>query len=67
MNGDVSILDKKRMLHLHTVIGDINYKTYGGHLVDGDIGVTGEITIIPMLGKAVRKYNEETGLNLIAR
>lgn len=65
LSGNVSLLDDKRMLHLHTVIGDRDYVTYGGHLVGGTIGVTAEITIIPMKGTASRQYNEEVGLPLI--
>jgi hypothetical protein len=66
LNGDVSLLKGKRMLHIHTVIGDEAYNAHGGHLMHGIIGVTGEFVITPMGGKAIREFNKETGLNLIS-
>lgn len=65
LNGDVSLLKGQRMLHLHTIIGTEDYNTHGGHLVNGVIGVTGEIMITPLQGKAVRTFNDALGLNLI--
>lgn len=65
LNGDISLLDNQRMVHLHTVLGDEHYQTHGGHLMQGKIGVTGEFMITPMKGKVNRTFNKETGLSLI--
>jgi len=65
LNGDVSLDKGHKMLHLHTVIGTRKFTTLGGHLMDGSIGVTGEIMITPLTGQAVRSLNTATGLNLI--
>lgn len=65
LNGDVSLFERKRMLHLHTVFGDQQYQARAGHLMSGHIGVTGEIEITPMKGKAIRHFDSETGLNLV--
>ena len=43
LNGNISFVDDKPFLHIHTTIGDSDYKVYGGHLGSAVIGITCEI------------------------
>ena len=41
-------------MHMHTALGDDNYKVIGGHLKDATVAVTAEITITPLSTKLMR-------------
>jgi hypothetical protein len=65
LNGNISLLDEKPFLHLHAIIGDSDYRTFGGHLAMATIAITGEI-IINLADKAInRKMDNEFKLNLL--
>ncbi|MCK9443189.1 MAG: DNA-binding protein [Tissierellaceae bacterium] len=63
--GSISQMDGEVYLHLHIALSDISYGIFGGHLNHGYISATGEIIIQSIDGKINRKYDHETGLNLI--
>ena len=64
MNGNVSLMDGKIWPHLHIVLGDTDYKCFGGHLEEARIGVTCEIFIEPLDAEIDRTVDEETGLKV---
>lgn len=62
--GNAALLDGKHFPHVHVVIGDREYKTYGGHLFSAVVAATVELSIIAMPFTVERGYDEETGLKL---
>ena len=65
MNGNISKMDGQTYLHIHAVLSDADFKTYGGHFTSGIVGATCEIIITPFNGVVDRFYNDEIGLNLM--
>lgn len=62
--GNAALLDGKYFPHVHVVIGDRNYKTYGGHLFAATVAATVELSIIQMPFRVERAHDAETGLKL---
>lgn len=63
--GNVSVLDKKPFIHAHITLGDRSYNAKGGHLKEAVVGATLEIVLTKVKGKVERKFDDETGLNLL--
>lgn len=51
-------------IHAHVVLGDKNFKTFGGHLIDAVVGGTLELHLSEE-GMMERVFDDETGLNLL--
>jgi len=63
--GNISLKDKKPMVHAHIVLCDEKGKTFGGHLFSETIIFAGEIELVELTGKPFeRAYNSTTGLML---
>lgn len=62
--GNAALLDGKHFPHVHIVIGDRDYKTYGGHLFAATVAATVELSIIQMPFRVERAHDAETGLKL---
>ena len=66
LNGNISSIDEKPILHLHITLGDSDYRIFGGHLESAVIAVTGEIIIYTSADDVVRrKMDEEFKLNFL--
>ena len=65
LSGNFARLDSKIFLHCHATISDADFKVFGGHLFEAEIGVTGEFYIYPGEMVVDRGPDEATGLNLI--
>ena len=64
--GDVAIDDKgKPSLHMHVVLGLSDGTTRGGHLIEGTVQPTLEVTLIETPAHLRRKQRPELGLALI--
>ena len=64
--GDIAIDDKGRpSLHMHVVLGLSDGTTRGGHLLDGAVQPTLEVTLIETPAHLRRKQRPELGLALI--
>ena len=64
--GDIAIDDKgKPSLHMHVVLGLCDGTTRGGHLLDGAVQPTLEVTLIETPAHLRRKQRPELGLALI--
>lgn len=59
LNGNISLVEGKQFLHIHTVLGDSDYRTFGGHLESATIGITCEITINMADSTINRKFDDE--------
>jgi len=58
--------DGSIVVHAHIAIADEKGHVYGGHLFPGTLtGATGELFILPLKKKIIRKIDERTGLFLI--
>ncbi len=63
--GNISQLDKKPFLHIHTVLVDENFVCIGGHLREAVVGATCEVYLVDLDVNIGRKYSEEIGLKLL--
>jgi len=63
--GNISQKDGEVYLHLHATLADKNQNCFGGHLNSCVISATGEIIITSIEGIVGRKFDEDTGLNLM--
>ena len=64
--GDVAIDDKgKPSLHVHVVLGLCDGTTRGGHLIDGVVQPTLEVTLVETPAHLRRRQRPELGVALI--
>jgi uncharacterized protein len=63
--GDVAISDREPTLHLHAVLGKSDGSTVGGHLLEGHVRPTLEVTLTQPPSYLRKKKDPETGLALI--
>ena len=63
--GDVAVSDGEPTLHLHTVLGKSDGSTVGGHLLEGHVRPTLELTLIEPPAHLRKRKDPETGLALI--
>ncbi|MCK4532030.1 MAG: DUF296 domain-containing protein, partial [Candidatus Aenigmarchaeota archaeon] len=61
----VSLSEGKLKVHAHVIIGDKEFRTFGGHLVEGIVLPTCEIVFFPFEEMIERKMDGETGLALL--
>lgn len=64
--GNITTKDEQVYLHLHINLADIDHHTFGGHLNEAYVSATCEIVIDILDMKIERKFDRETGLNLIS-
>lgn len=64
LSGNISLKDNAPFIHVHTVLGKRDFSTFGGHLFEGVVAVTAEITIVP-LGKMPKRTMSQLGIALI--
>lgn len=62
LSGNICNQGNEYVLHLHAVLSDENKNAIGGHLIEGEISITGEIVLLKTDLKVHRKLNEKTGL-----
>ena len=62
--GNITVVDEKPFAHLHITIADKDLSVKGGHLLEGKIGLTGEIFIKNLDTKITRKHVDALGLNI---
>jgi predicted DNA-binding protein with PD1-like motif len=63
--GDVALSDGVPALHMHAVLGRSDGSTLGGHLLEGLVRPTLEITLIEPPAFLRKRKDPETGLALI--
>ena len=64
MIGNISFVDDDLFIHLHINMSDENFKVYGGHLLEGSVGLTCEIFINSIDTRVDRIKDEALGLNI---
>ena len=65
LTGNISLVNKKPILHIHILISDSTYRVLGGHMESAVISITGEIIITPTRIAIERQLNEEFKLNFL--
>ncbi|KYK23576.1 hypothetical protein AYK24_10655 [Thermoplasmatales archaeon SG8-52-4] len=65
LTGNICNQDKKYFIHAHAVLGDEKKKTFGGHLIEGNISVTAEIILLKTPIEIKREFDEKTGLQAL--
>jgi len=63
--GNVSLVDHEPFLHVHVVLSDENYRAYGGHLKEAQVGATCEVYFFETEININRKLDEDIGLKLL--
>ena len=63
LNGNISLVENKPFVHLHIMLGDSDYRTFGGHLGSAVVDITCEIAINMSDSVINRKFNDEFKVN----
>lgn len=66
LDGNLCLKDGNPFFHIHTVLGDEEFRAYGGHLFKAIVAVTCEINFRPFEADITRVHNEKIGLNLLS-
>ncbi len=65
ITGNITQKDKKPFLHAHGTFGRKDASVVGGHLVSAKVFPLLEVVITPTKNRATRRFDPETGLNVI--
>lgn len=65
LNGNVTNNSGKYYTHLHTTLADKKFNGIAGHINDAKVGLTAEITIIPLAAPLERTVDPKTGFGPI--
>jgi predicted DNA-binding protein with PD1-like motif len=63
--GNITTKDGKPFLHVHGTFGKRDMSVVGGHVMTATVFPILEVVITPTKNKALRKFDETTGLNVI--
>lgn len=66
LEGNLTLLDGKPFFHIHAVLGDENFRAFGGHLFSAKVAVTCEINFREFSKDVIRTMNNEVALNTIS-
>jgi predicted DNA-binding protein with PD1-like motif len=67
MLGNITMKEGKPFLHVHGTFGRRDMSALSGHVISATVFPTMELVITPTSNRALRKFDEETGLNVISR
>jgi hypothetical protein len=65
VNGNIALFEGEPRIHAHAILSRPDGTTIGGHLVEGVVWPTLELTVFETDGTIEREIDEETGLALI--
>lgn len=63
--GNISYVDEKPFWHIHGVFSNRDMNTVGGHLVEGRVSLTLELSVQISDTRIERKINNDIGLRLL--
>lgn len=66
LQGTLSWIDEKPFWHIHGSFSNKTFQSFGGHIKDLEISVTGEIFITPLNTPLTRNYDDATGIKLLS-
>ena len=64
MMGNVTFVDDDYFIHAHVNLSGKSFKSFGGHLFEAQISLTGEFKIDILDCRINRRFSNEIGLNL---
>jgi predicted DNA-binding protein with PD1-like motif len=67
LTGNVTLKDEQPFLHLHGTFGRRDMSVLGGHVISGTVFPLLEAVLTPTANRALRRFDDETGLNAIYR
>jgi predicted DNA-binding protein with PD1-like motif len=67
LKGNVTLKDGQPFLHLHGTFGRRDMSVLGGHVISGTVFPLLEVVFTPTENRALRRFDDETGLNAIYR
>lgn len=65
LSGNIAWQNDEPVIHIHITLSDDKLRAYSGHLKELVVGGTVEINLTVFDKKLERKFDEETGLNLL--
>lgn len=65
--GNITVKDGKPFLHVHGTFGRRDLSVVAGHVMSGTVFPLLELVVTPTSNRAVRRFDEEVGLNVIYR
>lgn len=65
--GNITVKDGKPFLHVHGTFGRRDLSVVAGHVMSGTVFPLLELVVTPTSNRAVRRFDEELGLNVIYR
>lgn len=65
--GNVTLKDGKQFLHVHGTFGKRDLSVLAGHVVGASVFPLLEVVITPTRNRALRRFDDELGLNVIYR
>ncbi len=65
LNGNITVKDGAPFLHVHGTFGRRDMSVIGGHVVSATVFPLMEVTIALTENTAIRRFDDETGLNAI--
>lgn len=65
VNGNITKNANQYYTHLHAVLADNKFHGIAGHVNDAKVGLTVELTIVPLSATVQRKVDEKTGFGII--
>lgn len=66
LSGTIGWKGSESVIHAHGVFSDRTMKSFGGHVKKCVVSFTGEVSLFVFNKKVERKFDEKTGLNLLA-
>jgi len=63
--GNITLKDGKQFLHAHGTFGKRDLSVVAGHVISAKIFPLLEVVITPTKNKALRRFDDELGLNVI--
>lgn len=64
LNGNITTLEGKPYIHLHTTLAGQDHVIHGGHLIQMRVGATCEMFVTVFDGAVERRKDEGLGINL---
>ncbi len=65
LSGNISLLANQPVVHAHIVLGDREFRAWGGHLKEAEVLAVCEIFLTTLKGKLIREMFPQAGLNLL--
>ena len=65
--GNLTLKDGKPFLHVHGTFGRKDLSTLAGHVVSARVFPLLEVVVTPTKNRALRRFDEDLGLNVIYR